>query len=356
MIGNPSAATHPIWPDSYGIDITCEGPRAIVAVRGDLDAVTAPALRTILVGLADGGQTRIVLDLSGLSFMGAAGLGVIVAALSRLKAVDGSLVLRSAPALTLRLLHVTGLIGRVTFESAEVNGELVRVAARPARDRAIDQLLALVVAIADVTVDGADGVSVTLRRNGRLATVASTNETILRMDAHQYDTHEGPCLSAASQGEAFHSESLADEARWPAFVPLALDEGIASILSTPLLHGGGAIGALNIYSSAASVFGPIQIELAAVLAGQASRVLTDPSTERSDADISERLGAALRSRLVLAQAQGILMARGRMSAVDATAALHRAARAVEQSVLDHAASVVRSTDPESDPTAGLGHG
>ena len=58
-------------------------------------------------------------------------------------------------------------------------------------------------------MDGADGVSVTLERNGRLATVASSNDTVMRMDDHQYETGEGPCLSAAAEGHWFHIESLA---------------------------------------------------------------------------------------------------------------------------------------------------
>ncbi len=96
---------------------------------------------------------------------------------------------------------------------------------RPRRRRpnsaTIDAALRLVTLLAGATVEGADGVSVTLERNGRLSTVASTNDTVRLMDDHQYATGEGPCLAAAAQGHWFHSESLAEEDRWPAFVPRA---------------------------------------------------------------------------------------------------------------------------------------
>lgn len=360
LIGIPMAQPRTERPNDFGVAVTLEGSRVIVAVHGELDGGTAPLLRSVLVALVDSGQRQLVVDLAELTFMSAAGIGVLVGALGRLRLIDGSLVLRSAPARTVRMLEIFRLGEHITIEPADAPIEmrlaLARAASQPARDRAVDEQLALVVAIADATVGGADGASVTLRRNGRMATVAATNDTVLRMDAHQYATEEGPCLSAAADGMPIRIESLAHETRWPAFVPRALGEGIASILSTPLLAGGASIGALNIYSNVEGVFGSIETELAAVLAGQASRVLASTAAEPSDAEVGARIAAALRSRLVLAQAQGVLMARLRIDAEAASACLHRDARIAEISVLDHATTVVRSTFADLDPVERLGDG
>ncbi|MEA3020353.1 MAG: hypothetical protein QOI47_1877, partial [Actinomycetota bacterium] len=253
-----------------------------------------------------------------------------------------------------------GIDGRVIIQppasTADLRSNLTRAAALPERNRAVDAQLSLIVALADATVDGADGVSVTLRRSGRVSTVAASNDTVLRMDAHQYETGEGPCLSAASEGRAFHIESLSGESRWPAFVALALEQGIASILSTPLRAADETIGALNIYSNTERAFGSYQSELSEVLAAQASQFLTDAAAHPSDAEMAPRIAAALRSRLILAQAQGVLMARHRVSADEATNTLHRLARAAESSVLVHAAEVVASTYVGVDSIARLGHG
>lgn len=94
-------------------------------------------------------------------------------------------------------------------------------------------------------MDGADGVSVSLRRHGHLATVASSDQTILEMDADQYATGEGPCVDASVEGRWFHVESLDNETRWPAFIPRAQKLGINAILSIPLLAGDRPIGALK---------------------------------------------------------------------------------------------------------------
>ncbi|MEO6495630.1 MAG: GAF domain-containing protein, partial [Ilumatobacteraceae bacterium] len=99
----------------------------------------------------------------------------------------------------------------------------------------IDAALRLVTALASATVDNADGVSVTLERHGRLLTVAASDDAVLEMDGHQYDSGEGPCLAAKAEGRWFYIESLDDESRWPTFVPLALEQGIHSILASPLM-------------------------------------------------------------------------------------------------------------------------
>ena len=54
--------------------------------------------------------------------------------------------------------------------------------------------LRLLVSLAQAMVEGADGASVTLRRHGRLSTVAATDQTILDMDSEQY----------AERGRALH--------------------------------------------------------------------------------------------------------------------------------------------------------
>src|SRR5688500_3917649 len=80
-----------------------------------------------------------------------------------------------------------------TDGAVELARSLWRVAAIPANVDVIDAALRLVVALARVTVGGADGVSVCLRRQGALTTVAASDETVNGMDSDQYATGEGPC-------------------------------------------------------------------------------------------------------------------------------------------------------------------
>lgn len=343
-----------------------EAGQAVVDVGGEIDMLTAPTMGALLRAIADEGHQGLVLDLAQLRFMDASGLTVIVDLAGRLASSAGALTVRSVPALTQRILDLTGVADllrietgaavaglgseeRIADSSASVGvagedlpADLARVRALRSDTTVLDAALSLVTALAAVTVDGADGVSVTLERRGRLRTVASSDETILRMDDHQYATGEGPCLSAAAEGRWFHVESLAAEDRWPAFVPRALEEGVASILSTPLMAANGPVGALNIYSKTDGAFGTTQQELAAMFAQQASGILAGAHTDVSDQEVRTRIANALAAREIIAQAQGIYMARQSVSATDAAAAIHRSAREREVSVLVESTELVGS--------------
>ncbi len=204
--------------------------------------------------------------------------------------------------------------------------DLRRMAAIPATNDVVDGALRLVVALAAATVGGADGVSVSLERRGELMTVASSDETILQMDHDQYATGQGPCVAAARDGRWFHVESLDEESRWPDFIPRAIEGGIHSILSTPLVAEAHPVGALNIYSNTNRAFGKTEQELAALFATQASGILENAGAHVPDEHVAAQLADALRSREAIAQAQGVLMERDRLSPEEASAQLRRTAR------------------------------
>ena len=365
-----SAGMNAYCLDDFEISVNFGAERNVLHVRGEVDLLTAPTLRAALAVLVEQ-RHDLALDLALLEFMDAAGLGVIADISARLATSGRVLTIRSAPPLTLRILHISELdrivhletvdsddarlgseqlVGddslAVELQPADLVGDLVSVGSKQ-NTAVLDAALRRVTLLADATVDGADGVSVTLERNGKLATVASSNDTVLRMDHHQYQTGEGPCLAAAAEGHWFHIESLVDENRWPAFVPQAIDEGIASILSTPLMNADRPIGALNIYSNTERVFGAHQQELAALFATQVSEILSDAGGAVTDSEMALRIASALRAREIIARAQGILMARQHLTANDAAASLHRAARTARMTVLAHAVAITASADNDS---------
>ena len=179
----------------------------------------------------------------------------------------------------------------------------------PADVDVLDSALELVVDLARYRVNGADGVSISLRRNGTLMTVAATDETIRAMDADQYETGEGPCVDAAEKGHWFHVESLDSETRWPSFTPRARQLGIKAILSSPLKSVDQPVGALNIYSLTAETFEDKDQEVAAAVAAQASMILSAARTGVGDAERALRFQEALRSREAIAIAIGVVMER-----------------------------------------------
>ncbi|WP_329493589.1 STAS domain-containing protein [Kitasatospora herbaricolor] len=85
---------------------------AVVRAHGDIDLDTAPALhRRLEAALRE--HRDVVLDLSQVTFMDCAGLGVLVDARDQADRHGGHLVLRAVGPDVLRLLRITGLEGRL---------------------------------------------------------------------------------------------------------------------------------------------------------------------------------------------------------------------------------------------------
>ena len=334
-----------------GLKLRFEGDHTVMGVAGDLDALTAATFGAALTSLLDEGYTHLVLDLADLEFIGAAGAWAITKLATRLEAIGVVLTLRSVPSFASRVLHITRVSELVKFEASTPPlsgvGRPARIGAVPRNTAVIDAALQMMTVLATATVVGADGASVTLRRNGVLVTAAANNDTVLRMDTHQYHTGQGPCLTAATEGTQVLSASLAEEERWADFVPLAMGEGIASILSTPLVVAGRPVGALNIYSLTERAFTSEQSETATLFAEQASGMVDrhggEPGNAVDHPEDDARIADALSAREVIAQAQGVLMARQAISAARAAATLHSAARVAHLPVRRYASDVVAST-------------
>ncbi|MGH3188605.1 MAG: STAS domain-containing protein [Streptosporangiaceae bacterium] len=84
----------------------------IVTISGEIDIASAPVLREQLLGLLRPDASRIVIDLSGVTFCDASGLAVLVAASRRAGLLGGLLRLASPAPLTATILHLTGLDSR----------------------------------------------------------------------------------------------------------------------------------------------------------------------------------------------------------------------------------------------------
>lgn len=348
---------------AFRITVSFNETEAVLGVRGDLDFITAPGLAAVLDAMIDRGYRAVAIDLGGLDFMDGRGLRVVVEGARRLQAAGHILRLRSVSPTVCRLLDVNGLGALVLIEPdglrraalgpeqargvadsplAGVVADAVRrtgAAVLPTEAHLVDGTLRLVVNLAKATVGGADGVSVSLVRDGRITTVAASDRTVSEMDAGQYETGQGPCLAASKEGRWFHVGSLAEETRWPAFIPVASALGIHAILSNPLRLGRRPVGALNIYSRASAAFGRAEQELAAMIADEASAVLSEASLAMS----TLRLQEALRNREVIALAQGVLMERSGIAEHDAFDELRRFSQRSNRPLRERAEDVVAST-------------
>lgn len=357
----------------FAITIEFGPDDVVVSLEGAATAGYASRLGDVLGSLLRDTGASLVLDVASVSTIDSLGVAAVDDIAKRLEQSGETLTVRNASDRTRHAMEIAGLTTGVRFtpddlggpsgerervqrnpsvvdgSTADVAAEL-RSAALASGTDVVDAALRLVTALAQRTVHNADGVSVTLERHGRLMTVAASDDQILEMDRHQYSTGEGPCLAAKAEGREFYIPSLDEESRWSRFVPLALRQGIHSILSSPLMTADRPQGALNIYSNSPRAFGNAEQELAALFASQASEILTTAGSQVNEV-ATRRWDDALAARQTILLAQGIVMAREQITPAGAAAILRRGARTAQLTVLQHAAVLVevfgRTPDPGS---------
>lgn len=99
----------------FAAEVTKGDGEVVVAVRGEIDVVTAPVLWEQLVD-AIPDTKRLVIDLRDTAFIDSTGLGMFVRALKRLRHNGGDLVLRSPRPNARKVLNMTSLDRVITIE------------------------------------------------------------------------------------------------------------------------------------------------------------------------------------------------------------------------------------------------
>jgi anti-sigma B factor antagonist len=93
------------------------GARAVVSIKGELDAYSAPGLEEEVSGLLADSVSELVFDLSETKFLDSSGLRAILTAQRRLADRDGKLALRAPSEPVRRLLDITGLTDHFDVEA-----------------------------------------------------------------------------------------------------------------------------------------------------------------------------------------------------------------------------------------------
>jgi anti-sigma B factor antagonist len=100
----------------FSIKRSDDAEGVLLALSGELDVASAPALEKCLSELAPESHARVVLDLSELSFVDSPGINVLLAARKEAEDEGRLLVLRRPTAQVQRVFAVLGLSGWLTLE------------------------------------------------------------------------------------------------------------------------------------------------------------------------------------------------------------------------------------------------
>jgi len=119
----------------------------------------------------------------------------------------------------------------------------------------LDHTLSRITLAAVEALPDTDYASITLlHADGRLETIAPTDDLLWGVDAAQYELREGPCYGAAAEAVHIASPHLAKDDRFPRYAATAVAAGIEAQAGLRLFDAPKSRGALNLYSRRPGAF------------------------------------------------------------------------------------------------------
>jgi transcriptional regulator with GAF, ATPase, and Fis domain len=202
----------------------------------------------------------------------------------------------------------------------------------------LQETLQRIVELGEGLLEHCDGASLMLiGRGGRIDTPASSSRVAHESDMVQYATGQGPCLDAIGHRRTIVMDDLETELRWPDYRDRVLQLGVRSMISFQLFVTGDSMGALDMYSRRPNAFDRRTRLIGQVFASHASVAM-------KAALIEAGLETAIRSRDIVGQAKGILMARHRLTADLAFETLKQLSQERNQKLTDLAGEIASTGD------------
>lgn len=225
-------------------------------------------------------------------------------------------------------------------ERDELTDVFARLSGLLFSEETLQSALDVAVQLAKDVLPEVAGAGVTLVREGKKVTAAYTDDVVKDADTLQYELDEGPCLAAWHDATSYRIDSMADETRWPRWAPAAAAMGMASSISVPLLVRGDSIGAMKVYSTHPMAYDDSHVRQLQMFAEQAAIVLANVQSYVQTQELSDHLKEALKTRQLIGQATGIVMAREGVSAEEAFAMLRQASQNANVKLRDIAKNLV----------------
>jgi GAF domain-containing protein len=192
----------------------------------------------------------------------------------------------------------------------------------------VGETLRAIVDAAVGTVPGAQYAALSMvERRREIHTRAGTADVVYKVDQVQYDTGEGPCLSAVYEQQTVSLPDMSTEARWPKFTGRTAELGVLSMLSFQLYVQQDNLGALNLYSEHRNAFDDDSEHIGLLFASHAAVAM-------SGAQQQEHLRQAITARDLIGQAKGILMERHKLTSHQAFSLLSRASQQTNTKLID----------------------
>jgi len=223
---------------------------------------------------------------------------------------------------------------------APPTAEALEVAVRPALVAA--SRLFLVAGVAFAVVD----------ERGELGWAVAAGDLTEVLERATGPLWSGPCQEVLGSGSPVRTSSLPDEPRWPDLGAALGFAGVNSLLCVPVEGPAGPAGTLTVVRRPDRPWQAYEVESVMTYGGVLAGLLRVAGESETRALVIVQLERALRHRVTIEQAKGVLMEREALEPAAAFDRLRRAARASRRRVSDVATEVVGGQPlPEPDDSA-----
>lgn len=164
---------------------------------------------------------------------------------------------------------------------------------------------------------------------GRLRVVAASNEIMDLLELFEVQNAEGPGLDCYRTGRPVTGQDLRSRAasdRWPGFAHRARSLGFSVVHALPLRLRGELLGSIGFFAAAAEPLTADDLLVGQALADVASVSIVHARALREAETLADHLELAVRSRVVIEQAKGVVAERAGLSVAEAFTVLRRHAR------------------------------
>ena len=251
----------------------------------------AGEIRGVAADLVARTVSDVTIDMSGVTFIGAAAISALMAADDLISGIGGRMLIvgaspfaqrvfglaggRALPLFVLPPVPAGGPGGAGADDDEELSRLLFQVSRLLLTEPTVTGDLQTVVRAAVDLVPGCRAASIAVIARSAPRSAAVSDQVAVEVDMAQYATDEGPCLDAVRLADRIRLDSLSAERRFARFGLLAGRLGIGAVLSVPVVSGDVTIGSVNLYS--ASGFTADAEAVSGVIAAQAAAALIKSS-------------------------------------------------------------------------------
>jgi hypothetical protein len=187
---------------------------------------------------------------------------------------------------------------------------------------------------------------------GALRWASASDQVAEPVAAGQERLAQGPCMLAFAQRAPVAAvRDLSAEGDWRELAQERIDEGIHAALSVPVQVGGGPVGTLDIYVAAPREWDASEAAALQAYAGLVASLLVAAGTAQVTDRLADQLQGALEHRVLVEQAEAVLIDREGVDAQAAFEWLRTAARSSEREVVEVAREVLGGAPLPSDRLA-----